>query len=157
MITASELRIGNLICWDPKSSNPNSTLAAVKVEVSAILKDIISYILPGIEYRAEPFEDDLLQKETRYKSFEELEPIMLTAEMLEGYGFKRVDDYFRRNILFENGYKSFSEMDINIADHKVSLRFINDQRVHLPHPCKFLHQLQNLYFALTGEELEINL
>jgi hypothetical protein len=24
-------------------------------------------------------------------------------------------------------------------------------------PCEYLHQLQNLYFALTGEELEINL
>lgn len=24
-------------------------------------------------------------------------------------------------------------------------------------PCKYLHQLQNLYFALTGEELNVNL
>ena len=46
MITASELRIGNLLFWNPKLSNPNTTLAAVRVEVSAILKDKIGYIFP---------------------------------------------------------------------------------------------------------------
>ena len=157
MITASELRIGNLLFWDPKLSNPNTTLAAVRVEVSAILKDKIGYIFPGIEYRAEPFEDDLWQEETRYKSFEELEPIILTAQILEVCGFKQVDDYFSRNMLFENRYKSFSKIDINIVNYKVSLRLMNGQQVDLPHSYKFIHQFQNLYFTLTWEELEINL
>jgi hypothetical protein len=156
MITANELRKGNLIFWNPKLSNPNTTLASVQVEVSAILKDKIGYIFPGIEYRAEPFEDDLLQKEIRYKSLEELEPVMLTPEIFEMCGFNQVDDYFSGNMFFKNEYKSFLGIDINIADYKVSLRFIDNQKVDLPYSYKFLHQLQNLYFALTGEELEIN-
>jgi hypothetical protein len=157
MITAGELRIGNLICWNPKLSNPHTTLEAVQIEVSVILKDKIGYIFPGTEYRAEPFEDDLLQKETRHKSFEELEPIILTTEILEMCGFKQMDDHFSRNLLFENAYKSFSAIDIDIADYRVSLRFVNGQWMNLPYSCKFLHQLQNLYFALTIEELEISL
>jgi hypothetical protein len=156
MITASELRTGNLIFWNPKLSNPNTTLATVQVEVSAILKDKIGYIFPGIEYRAEPFEDDLLQKEIRYKSLEELEPVMLTPEILEMCGFKKADNYFSGNMFFKNEYKSFLGININIVDYQVSLSFTDDQRVNLPYSYKFLHQLQNLYFALTGEEFEIN-
>jgi hypothetical protein len=157
MIEANELRIGNLIFWNPKLSNPNTTLTNVQVEVSAILKDKIGYIFPGIEYRVEPFEDDLLQNETRYKSLEELEPIMLTSEILEMGGFKQVDDRFSRNIFFKNEYKSFLRIDIKIADYKASLHFMDGQKVDLPYSCKFLHQIQNLHFGLTNEELEINL
>lgn len=35
--------------------------------------------------------------------------------------------------------------------------FINGEDEEIEIPCEFLHQLQNLYFALTNEELEINL
>ena len=60
-------------------------------------------------------------------------------------------------MFFENGYKSFSKIDINIVNYKVSLRLMNGQQVDLPYSYKFLHQLQNLYFTLKWEELEINL
>jgi len=155
MITANELRIGNLIFWNPKLSNPKSTLESMQVEVSAILKDKIGYTFPGIEYRAEPFEDDLLQQEARYKSLEELELIVLTAEILESCGFKQ-DDNSNRKVFFKHEYKSFLEMEINIIDYKVLLRFTNGKKVELPYTYKFLNQLQNLFFTLTGEELEIN-
>ena len=157
MIATKDLRVGNLIFWNPKLSNPYTTLGAVQVEVSAILKDKISYIYPGIEYRAEPFEDDLLENEPRYKSLEELEPIILTPDMLETSGFKQVNNYFSRNIFLKNQSGFFLGIDINTADYKVSLRFMDGQKVDLPVPCQFLNQLQNLCFALSGEELEINL
>src|SRR6266487_5068670 len=115
MITANELRIGNLIFWNPKLSNPNITLAAMQVEISAILEDKISYISPGIEYRVEPFEDDLLQKETPYKSLKELEPIILTAEILEKCGFKQVDDYLSKKAYVKHEGEYFLEIDINIV------------------------------------------
>lgn len=156
MITINELRIGNLIFWNPRLSSANTTLATIQIEVSAILKDKIGYIFPRIEYRAEPFEDDLLQNETRYKPLEELEPITLSPEILEMCGFKQANDLLNRN-MFSNEYGSFSEIDINIADYKASLRFKDGQCIDLPYPCKFLHQLQNLHFALTGGELGINL
>ena len=47
-------------------------------------------------------------------------------------------------------------METNIPDYKVLLRLMNDQKVELPSTYQFLNQLQNLYFTLTGEELEIN-
>src|SRR6266496_4311131 len=157
MITANELRVGNLIFWNPKLLNLNTTLVGFQVEVFAILKDKISYIFPGIEYRVEPFEDDLLQKETPYKSLEELEPIILTPEVLEKYGFKQASDYLHRSVYHKHQYEQVLKIDINILEYKVSLNFASDQKVDLPHHYKFLHQLQNLYFALTGEELEVNL
>jgi len=157
MITANELRIGNLIFWNPKLSNPNITLAAMQVEISAILEDKISYISPGIEYRVEPFEDDLLQKETPYKSLKELEPIILTAEILEKCGFKQGDDYLSKKAYVKHEGEYFLEININIVDYKVLLHFAGDQKVGLPHSYKYIHEFQNLYFALTHEELEVNL
>ncbi|HEY6974906.1 MAG TPA: hypothetical protein VH396_01380 [Chitinophagaceae bacterium] len=156
MITSNELRIGNLLFWNPKLSNPNTTLEAMQIEVWAILKDKIGYTFPGIEYRAEPFEDDLLQKEIRYKSLEELELVVLTPEILEMCGFKQEDDSFDRNEIFKNQNTPFLDVEINILEYKVLLRFTNGQTVELPSTYKFLNQLQNLYFILTGEELEIN-
>src|SRR5215216_5038424 len=153
MITANELRIGNLIFWNPKLLNPNTTLPAMQVEVFSISKDKIGYVSPDTEYRVEPFEDDLLQTETRYKSLEELEPIILTSEILEKCGFKGVNDNLSRNVYYKKVDEYFSGMEINIIDYKVSLHFANGQRVALPHNCKSLNQLQNLYFALTDEEL----
>jgi hypothetical protein len=156
MLTANELRIGNLIFWNPKLSSPNTTLPAMQVEVCAILEDKIGYTSPGIEYRAEPFEDDLLQMETSYKSFEELEPILLTREILERCGFRQADNYAGRNIFLKDQVE-FLEIEKNIIGHKVSLGSAADhQRIDLPYAFKFLHQLQNLFFALTGEELEIS-
>jgi hypothetical protein len=157
MITANELRVGNLIFWNPKLSNPNTTLPAMQVEVSAILEDKIGYVSPGIEYRVESFEDDLLQKKTPYKLLEELEPILLTHEILERCGFKQVGDYLSKNLYLNHADEHFFKIDINIVDYKVLLHFAGSQKVILPYHYKFLHQLQNLYFALTGEELEVNL
>jgi len=157
MITANELRVGNLIFWNPKLLNLNTTLVGFQVEVFAILKDKISYIFPGIEYRVEPFEDNLLQKETPYKSLEEFEPIILTPEMLTRYGFEQSSHYLNRFVYYKHQDEQFLKIDINILEYKVSLSFADDQKVDLPLHYKFLHQLQNLYFALTGEELEINL
>ena len=90
MIKANELRIGNLILWNPKLSHPGTTLHPAQIEVTLILHDKIGYISPGIEHRVESFEDDLLQTETSYKSLEEIEAIPLTAELLEKCGFENV-------------------------------------------------------------------
>lgn len=81
----------------------------------------------------------------------ELNPIPLTHEILEKVGFKKGheendfyieffnetagEDYF---ILFENDNRTFKIPDYDI-------------------PINSLHQLQNLFHALTGEELEIKL
>lgn len=74
---------------------------------------------------------------------EDLQPIPLTEEWLVKFGFEQYNNtnhYYYSNesyivkINSEFGYLFYS------IDHK---------------PIKYVHQLQNLYFSLTGEELEI--
>ena len=60
----------------------------------------------------------------------EVEPIPLTEEWL-----LNMPDWFRE--LISDGYMNFSECPTGYVD------------------VKFVHTAQNLYFALTGEELEI--
>jgi len=78
---------------------------------------------------------------------ENLEPIPLTEEWLVKFSFDPdKDDYLGTSIVWEE--------DICIYDHGdniYSLYRYNDQHVYI----KYIHQLQNLYFALTGQELEI--
>jgi len=73
------------------------------------------------------------------------EPIPLTPEILEKAGFDiDIDGYFVIK-------KCLYWLDEGVI--QISLG-------HAPLfncPCKFVHQLQNLYFALTGEELPIEL
>ncbi len=72
-------------------------------------------------------------------------PIPLTPEILEGCGFKP-----------EGLQCDFSnnEIDLDKTDNGFKVSFNGSMEgVEL----KYLHQLQNLYFALTGKELEIKL
>jgi hypothetical protein len=152
MIKANELRIGNLLTWNPKLLSPNNTLPPTQVEVSAILPDRIMYVFPNIENRVEPFEDDVAQAGTSYKSLNELEPIILTVEILQRLGFEEksgllTSKHFEKGGLelkFNGEY--FERVSISTSQTKVS-----------GFPVRYFHQLQNLYFAWTGEELEIKL
>lgn len=79
------------------------------------------------EYFIKIFEDFRLPK----VSF--LNPISLTEEILLKCGFEKTKEIDSWEL------KGFGFVDISTPQ------------------CKYLHQLQNLYFALTGEELTINL
>lgn len=100
------------------------------------------------------------------------EPISLTPEILEECGFVE-DDTF--NIQFKGvAKKAVLKLTIprpdgepipndfeltslwNIKDHDIGCDYtVNGFWAGIK--IKYLHQLQNLYFALTGEELEINM
>jgi hypothetical protein len=79
-----------------------------------------------------------------------LEPIPLTPEIMEKCGFEFNSDYgkwAKRNPYFRvDGYLK--------RDGGVRVPLYNGQLSQL---IQYLHQLQNLYYALTGEELQINL
>lgn len=81
------------------------------------------------------------------------EPIALTKEWLLRFGF------------FDNSYANFF-IDINAEYASLCISFkdyacaqiredvtIDDHDINLP--CRYVHQLQNLYFALTGQELTL--
>lgn len=76
---------------------------------------------------------------------EQVEPIHLTPEILEKCGFKK--DY--------NGFSLVDKMSLSFAVSKDDeyLACWLDRALGII--IKYLHQLQNIYFSLTGEELEI--
>ena len=72
----------------------------------------------------------------------QLEPIPLTPEILEKCGFEKLN----------SGNRRFNK--IVLMCESVSNYLLKDIPLT---PIRYLHQLQNLYFALTGEELEVKL
>jgi hypothetical protein len=79
------------------------------------------------------------------------EPIPLTPEILEKAGFAR---------RWEGSWQKNSVEIEQSEEQKILGGFIllnGEERSHWPNVYFHLHQLQNLYSALTGAELEINL
>lgn len=80
-----------------------------------------------------------------------VKPIPLTEEWLERFGFEEKMIY--NSIHYELGdFKVYIDIDNGLPSgyfdyHKVSMIGIKAELNHV-------HQLQNLYFALTGEELQ---
>ena len=74
------------------------------------------------------------------------EPIPLTKEWLLKFGFNanRYNDEFELYpLMFDCEYTDHGEWNISYDGHPLSTEV------------KYVHQLQNLYFALTGEELTL--
>lgn len=74
------------------------------------------------------------------------EPISLTEEWLLKFGFKILNG-FDDAIIWVKDYVELEYVTRNSTTAYVN--YINNE-------CNHVHQLQNLYFALTGEELTIN-
>lgn len=74
-------------------------------------------------------------------------PIPLTPEILEKCGFEKVyQSYVLDKFFLYNG-----------PDVAGDWWFKMSEAVGFTVKIKYLHQLQNLYYALTGEELKINM
>lgn len=135
MINAQELRIGNLVMVNGEIE-----------EICGICEDYpflktVKYGVYVIEYK-------------------DLEPIPLTEEWLIRMGFQR-----------EKEHELFSGLTLILSDY---IEFYSDNQDNFSDSCMFVglrdvdmdienhivlysvHQLQNLFFALTQEELKIN-
>ena len=129
MIQENELRIGNVI----EANTP-------PMIVQAINKDSVELYMPGSE--ADNFEEDL----------EKCNGIPLTPEILEKCGFEW--DIFWQRFADKRGRYYLQEANdsgYNIFNGKWK------QQINWMKSLEYLHQLQNLYFALTGEELTVKL
>jgi len=90
--------------------------------------------------------------ENGFGAFEYAEPIPLTEEWLLKAGFEKS---------FKNDYW----YSIRIGDKRLLISILGNIEIEkwdrtmigFLSICEYVHQLQNLYFALTGEELQINL
>lgn len=125
---ASELRIGNIIHQFSRIEASNS---------SDFTKDILVSI-------------EILNKIDCKYSFIGYEPIPLTEEWLVKFGINNVSVTRIKCYQTILGY-----YNITIEDNifKFWISDCDDCRFALD--IKYVHQLQNLYFALTGEELTI--
>lgn len=81
------------------------------------------------------------------------EPIPLTPEILEKAGFLQSETniYWRRKEVQDLKF----DISINTEGSIHIYRYKKD--LSLPFVVRYVHQLQNLYYILTGRELEINL
>ena len=91
------------------------------------------------------FEDGNKIKDDKYR----FQPIPLTPEWLERFGFDGYEEsgYFEKRGFFF--YVGTCKDGSYYLEHPDSGHLVGQ-------PIKHVHQLQNLYFALTGEELTLN-
>ena len=126
MIKASELRLGNWV-------NHNETNTQIATIDSDNTGNFIGVLETENHYYRMSFKND-----------GDLQPIPLTPEVLERCGFKKEG----LQCEYSNG-----KTDIHIYDD--GYRF-GQNGYPFGISIKYLHQLQNLYFALTGEELIVH-
>jgi hypothetical protein len=76
----------------------------------------------------------------------------LSPEILEKAGFKQSIELVGGFLYCED--KSEEDFDIALIDGIATLQV---ESCNYGKPFKYLHQLQNIFYSLTGEELQINL
>jgi hypothetical protein len=92
--------------------------------------------------------DGLIQSSSfAERSIEDFEPIKITEEWLLKLGFEYNDNIG----IYQNG-----GFDVDIEDDVYCHFYMNDYGDWYKY-IEYVHQLQNLYFALTGEELTVEL
>lgn len=152
MIDTRELRIGNYVCCRIGIENAKKySPFGVIVSVSEAHTCAINYNVPpeirSLFYKGK-FEDDF-------------NPIPLTEEILIKCGFVDGSQGYRatgHNFAFSKDVNSQCKIDLYQGDHYHEASQTYGWHIgYYPNMIYYLHQLQNLYFALTGEELNLNL
>lgn len=126
MIPANELRINNLVYYN----NQHNEIGLI-TEIKTSLIPKIDYV--GINNRIDV-----------YYQTKHINPIPLTEEWLLKFGF---DNKY-------NKYK-FTIIPKGILNYENGRTYFNSWTILEKQP-DYVHELQNLYFALTGEELTLN-
>lgn len=144
---ASELRIGNIVCL---KGYPDNQIIIDGIQSGKYDSDQngINLYLGGDSYGVTPYMSALY-------SFDQIESIPITEDWLIKFGFElyqRIEEYdevqYRRLLFSEFIY-------VRIYTDGRAKTYACLPGLYTDAPCQFVHQLQNLYFALTGEELTI--
>ena len=130
---ANELRIGNLLTFNGKIRTVDG------VSLVGCHKDE-RYILVELNY---------MYKEKVLLQIDKIDPTPLTEEWLLRFGFEKVGVNYQKGWLLLWTFLKTGEVHFVLNEPNSNKRHITE--------FKYVHQLQNLYFALTGEELEIKL
>lgn len=132
---ATELRIGNIVKYKEHF-----------IQIENLVKDEFWTINRGKDWEVIRLSD--------------IEPVPLTAGLLEKCGFEKSE--YESHVFEHKGSGLILVYDRGYDEEGRHWHYGDDFEKGngtsaLWKAIDFLHQLQNLYFALTGEELEINL
>jgi len=142
MIHANELRFGNKLL--------NRSGKVITVE-QILHSTVVFNNYLQVDKEANPHGSTLLAYTSRVVEvieeieYQHLSPIPLTEELLKNCGF--------RNFKRDEWVLSFdhSHADFTFTAHGLQMK----EPAAFRKPIKYLHQLQNVFFALTGQELTI--
>lgn len=139
MIQANELRIGNVVRLNNKGWEQFSGKLCAIRQVSLNANEYYA----GLKVLGELSLTDRCVGDLS-QFLEYIEPVEITPEILEKCGFEKMSDRW--------------ENEIDIYEYREGIyRLCLDEYGILSLDIKHLQQLQNLYFALTGKELSINI
>ncbi len=142
-LTAKDLRVGNLVITNnPKYRSQDIGKVACIVAINSLKK------YEELDGDALIYHLDNEWKDTYGQFLIYLEPIPLTEEWLLRFGFEKKENNWKCLCICNDWTYLYWE---RLAGLELS---VNKHSVMLPH-IKYVHQLQNLYFALTNQELEI--
>jgi hypothetical protein len=149
MIQPNELRVGNLLRWEDDSHD------IVRVESLHFVKDeplpmTGMDLSPKAEWCIDYSETS--RKESGCALLSEFIPVAVTAELIKCFGFEA---YTETRLMFRKMYaetmtqKYWFKLDMDVSGKYATT---NHAVIH-GLKIKYLHQLQNLYYSLTGKEL----
>ena len=88
-----------------------------------------------------------------HSTIDNLEPIEITEDWLECFGFENI----RKNgsNYFTKDSDTFTQMRLAIINDICHISVGNDNEGTAIAAIRYVHELQNLFFSLTGEELKL--
>ena len=141
---ASELRIGNLVYrrfWNPEPNNERHSFEFA--EVCSISKEGAVNVSVG---------------RVRLKlKLEDVTPIPLTEELYLSLGFsKGSSGWFRITYFSEEDADDVNVISVNVFSNRCTVDVESEETrsAYTAKGIQYVHQLQNLFFALAGEELK---
>ena len=145
MLQAKDLRIGNKVF-----NRKGEVITVQQLLANTLIYDTQINISRKVANAGAFYEDSYttevieLIKEV---DFNDVTPVSLTPKILEKCGFR---NYLRDEWIISVGN---THTDFTFSGEGLRLRHSTPTRVGI----KFLHQLQNFFYAITGHELEVDL
>lgn len=103
---------------------------------------------------------DLEETQDTIEDYERVKPIPLSEDWLYKFGFEQIDKSSNSYIVYaDQNHDYYLQIDVrrNNANYTILDNTFDDLRAFSMVDIIYVHQLQNLYFALTNQELILKL
>ena len=146
-MVANELRIGNWVKIKEEFSDRDLPLETLEFQIEGFNDGSNRYEEGAKQILFWNIKNKVFGTTTSGSYDIECEPILLTEEWLLKFNIKQ-DEWFCDNSYKLSHNKLFENYDVSVCN-------VNKTNIVCFADVKYVHQLQNLYFALTGEELKV--